>query len=130
MVISKLLDDQMDAYFNSAVKRSEVRSWDKKKACLRLHSFLYDLESPRIGMPLKTLFVYLQNAVMYIPENQKKFVLNEFAYKLEEWSHVHRDSLRFAMSYIGHKLDERCSRCCSPLPYFCSSGMPVCDDCE
>jgi hypothetical protein len=124
--VNDLLSKQLNAYF----KYHQIATWDKKEACNLLKKALDEKENPSITISVKDLFVLLANSSFSVPQRVKAQMFNDYAYKLEEWYSVERDTLRSAMSHLFLKLEEICVHCNELMPEFEGTGNPVCNDCS
>jgi hypothetical protein len=83
-----------------------------------------------LDMNLDDLFLLLLNATLSLDHEQQNQVIQDMAYKLEEWYDTTRDNLRSALVKIGFRLEERCVGCNEEMPNFEGGGDPVCSDCD
>jgi len=60
---------------------------------------------------LKTLFRYLGNAVMCIPEEYQVRVFKDMAYKLHEWNNVPISVLRDTLKEFDVDFNDTCAYC-------------------
>lgn len=84
-------------------------------------------------MSLYDIFLYLSNATLSIPEEYRHRVVQDMAYKLEEWANVTRPELRRTLAEFGEKLDEMCIHCNEPIPDWDveeEGQEPICPECQ
>lgn len=60
---------------------------------------------------LRTLFLYLSNAVMCIPEEYQLRVFRDMAFKLHEWNDVPISVLRETLKEFGIEFNDTCDYC-------------------
>lgn len=83
-----------------------------------------------IKINLKEMFLLLLNSVDTLRLEEQEQVMNNMAYKLEEWYDVSRDDLRKLLQDVGFKLNEICISCNEEMPEFEGDGNPLCSICE
>ena len=83
-----------------------------------------------LHMDLHNFFLLALNGICTLDSDKQDEVIQNLAYKLEEWYDVTRDELRDALNKIGFKLEEVCVGCNQPMPDFDGFGDPLCSDCD
>jgi hypothetical protein len=74
---------------------------------------------------LRTLFLYLSNAVMCIPEEYQVRVFRDMAFKLHEWNDVPISVLRETLKEFDIEFNDMCSYCGEDI---LEDGRTYCSD--
>ena len=77
---------------------------------------------------LRTLFLYLSNAVMCIPEEYQIRVFRDMAFKLREWNDVPMSALRETLKEFHVDFNDTCDTCGKDVPdgeTFCSNACRI-----
>ena len=83
-----------------------------------------------LKLSIDDMFLMLSNTTCVLGYQKQNQVIQNMAYKLEEWFNVTRDELRSALEKVGFKLDECCSMCNAEMPTFDGIGDPICSECD
>ena len=82
------------------------------------------------SVTIDDLFLLVLNACTHLSRRNRNDILQNLAYKLEEWYNLSRDELRTHLAKIGFRLEERCVMCNEEMPTFDGIGDPLCNDCD
>jgi 5-methylcytosine-specific restriction endonuclease McrA len=89
-------------------------------------------EETRLNWTLKTLYLYLGNAVMCIPKRYQQQVYQDMAHKLMEWNDMSCSELRKVFAEYDIEFEKICIHCNEDVPDWSEYDDcdPVCDACK
>lgn len=89
-------------------------------------------EETKLNWTLKTLYLYLGNAVMCIPKRYQLQVYQDMAHKLMEWNDMPCSELRKVFAEYDIEFEKICIHCNEDVPDWSEYDDcdPVCDACK